>query len=82
MLYIEQICYQSMKMTFKSTYEDRLRERIEPILVHTLIKTITGIFSSTLDSSTSESFEKIRFFIKATKIRIEKDKAFAYYNCM
>lgn len=56
-----------MKMTFKSTYEDRLRERIEPILVHTLIRTITGIFSSTLDSSTSESFEKIRFFIKATK---------------
>lgn len=78
MLYIEQICYQSMKMTFNSTYEDRLHERIEPSLVHTLIKTIIGIFSSTLDKSTSESFEKIRFFIKAAKIRIEKDTAFAY----
>lgn len=56
MLYIGQICSQSMKMTFKSTYEDRLHQRIEPSLGH--MKTIPRIFNSTLDTSTSDSLEK------------------------
>lgn len=34
------------------------------------------MFNSTLD--TFDSLEKIRFFIKATKIRIEKEIGFAY----
>lgn len=58
-----------MKMAFKRTYEDSLHQRLEPFLVQTLMKTIPGIFNSTLETSTSDSLEKNQILYKSNQDR-------------